>query len=125
MQHDLQHDRGFEQPWDRRPELGQRVSKWMLGHIGHGVGPVFLKTALCFSARESVRGYVLPRLRGRVQWRGFDLCHNSLSGSPSPLRRLVAIPDGKPRKFAPASAERRCSMLKGSGETSESLGRQL
>src|ERR1019366_791832 len=82
MQHHLKHNRRFEQPWDGRPELGQCISKWMSGHIGHCIGPVFLKTAMCFSARESFRGDVLRRLCGWVRWCAFDMCsHNSLFGS--------------------------------------------
>jgi hypothetical protein len=51
---------------DGCPELGQCIAKWMSGHIGHCIGPVLLKTTMCFSAGESRRGYVLDRLCGRV-----------------------------------------------------------
>jgi hypothetical protein len=47
----LKHNRSFEQPWDRCPELGQSILNWVDGCIRNRIRAVLLKVALCDSGR--------------------------------------------------------------------------
>ena len=51
MKHDLKHNRRFEQPRDRRPELGQCVSNWMGGRIGRVPNPNAVKVVTDHAGR--------------------------------------------------------------------------
>src|ERR1017187_1925862 len=62
MQHDLKDNRNFKQPWDRRPELGHCIAKWMSRSIRHCIGAILFKTDARLIAREAFRGHVLSRL---------------------------------------------------------------
>ena len=62
MQCKLKHNGGFEQPWNRRPELGQCIAQRVRGYIRHCIGPVFFKARARLIAREPLRGDVLTWL---------------------------------------------------------------
>jgi hypothetical protein len=45
VQHHLEHNGGFEEPRDRRPEFSQRIPQWMSRCVRHRVGTVSFETA--------------------------------------------------------------------------------
>ena len=63
-----------------RGSLAKCLSKWMSGHVGHSIGPVFLKTAPYFIARESFRVDGRIWISGLFRWREFEnLFHGRLA----------------------------------------------
>ena len=47
----LKHNRGLEEPWDRRPELGQSILNRVHRCVWNSIRAVLLKTSLCDSGR--------------------------------------------------------------------------
>jgi hypothetical protein len=66
MQDDLKYNGRFQQPWYRRPKLGQCTAQWMSGRVRHCVGTVFFEPGARFFICEACWGMIMSRLYDRL-----------------------------------------------------------